>query len=69
MNTARATGRVASGAGVRSPDPYPLGRFFEAPNQNLVAGQSGGAECDSAWSGERAPAPDATRPLHVKSPG
>ena len=40
-------GRVAPGAGVRSPDPYLLGRFFEAPNHNLVAGKSGGAECDS----------------------
>ena len=40
------TGRVASGAGVRSPDPYLL-RVVEAKNQSLVAGKSGGAECDS----------------------
>jgi hypothetical protein len=36
-------GRRRSGeggvGGLPSPDPYLLGRFFEAPNQNLVAGQ------------------------------
>ena len=57
------TGRGSVGAGVRAPGPYLLGSFFEvgsffeAKNQNLVAGQSGPAECDSAWSGEETPQP------------
>ena len=42
---------------MRSPGPYLLGSFFEAQDQNLVAGKSGVAECDSAWSGERIPRP------------
>ena len=45
------------GAGAASADPYLLGRFSEAPNQDLVAGQSGPAERDSGWSAEAAPAP------------
>ena len=45
------------GAGAASADPCLLGRFFEAQNQNLVAGESGPGECDSAWSAEAAPAP------------
>src|SRR5215475_3993612 len=44
------------GGGVRSPDPYLL-RVVEAANLNLVAGQRALAECDSAWSEERAPPP------------
>src|SRR5215813_10447814 len=36
-----------------SPDPYLL-RVDEARDQRLVARLSGGAECDSAWSGEHA---------------
>src|SRR6266568_1500128 len=43
------------GWGLPSPDPCLLGSFFEAPNRNLEAGLSGGAECDSAWSGEGSP--------------
>jgi len=45
------------GAGAASVDPYLLRSFFEAQNHNLVAGQRGLAECDSAWSTEAAPAP------------
>jgi hypothetical protein len=63
----RAAGRVAQGAGARSPGPYLLASFFEAENHTLVAGKSAGAECDSAWSGERAPAPCATRPPRAPS--
>src|SRR6266496_5793327 len=43
---------------VPSRDPYLLGRFFEAPNQHLVAGLSGKEEWDSAWSrGGTSPTP------------
>src|SRR6266545_2690509 len=49
--------RADEGGGVPFPDPYLLGRFSEAPNQNLVAGSSGHAECDSAWSGKGTPPP------------
>jgi len=45
------------GRGALSRGPYLLGRFFEAPNQHLVAGPSGQADCDSAWSRESAPLP------------
>src|SRR5215470_35491 len=45
-----------SGGGARAPDPYLL-RVIEARSYGLVARQSGGAECDSAWSGARAPPP------------
>jgi len=58
MNDSLKSGGVwRRGRGVRSPDPYLLGSLFEAQNQNLVAGQSGQAECDSAWSGEGTPRP------------
>src|SRR6184192_3129237 len=37
------------------PRPVSSGEILEAKNQYLVAGQSGPAECDSAWSGEGTP--------------
>jgi hypothetical protein len=61
-----ATGRGSVGAGVRAPGPYLLGSFSEAKNQNLVAGQSAPAVCNSAWSGERTPAPADPCPLRAK---
>src|SRR5881396_739749 len=57
MSNGPGSGGGRRGRGVCSPDPYPLGSLSEAPNQNLVAGQSGQAECDSAWSGEHTPRP------------
>jgi hypothetical protein len=45
------------GRGAISRGPYLLGSFFEAENQHLVAGPSGKADCDSAWSRESAPLP------------
>ena len=39
-----------------------MGSFSEAKNQNLVAGQSGPADRNSAWSGARTPAPADLRP-------
>src|ERR1700730_8738159 len=50
------------GRGVRSPDPYLLRSLFEAQNHNLVAGQSGLTERNSAWSGERTPRPRCQTP-------
>src|SRR5215469_13310741 len=53
-SAARATGAGGVGGGLRSPDPYLL-RVGEAEDRALVAGQSGHADRNSAWSGERTP--------------
>src|SRR5215813_9246458 len=55
-SSAIASEAGGSGGGARAPDPYLL-RAIEAWDYGLVARWSGGAECDSAWSGERAPPP------------
>jgi hypothetical protein len=47
-----APGGVEGGA---LPRPVSSGEILEAKNQYLVAGSSGPAECDSAWSGEGTP--------------
>jgi len=41
--------------------PVSSAEFLEAANPYLVAGSSGPAVCDSAWSGEVAPAPPGTQ--------
>ena len=52
------TGRRGGwGRGAASAEPYLLGSFFEARNQDLEAGQSGPAGCGSACSAEAAPRP------------
>jgi len=60
----RYRGEGGAGGEVPSRDPYLLGSFFEASNQLLVAGLSGVADRDSAWSreGTSPPAPPVNQP-------
>ena len=60
IESARSPTREPGGAG-RPPGPVSSAEILEATDPHLVAGSSGHAVCDSAWSGKGAPAPPGTQ--------